>query len=540
MNPSSSLRLRDSRRFVTITKPPTRFYLRRFCGMALMVAMILLPLFWEGQFMVDKIQALHEYRVVVNDFINTYSYDTHKNSSNNTNLYEYPSSHQPPSSMAIPLQPPAEDVNVTVSNVEPPKLSSSPPEPKLETSNSKKNGKIIDNTMTTTTSKTKRPRKSTKRPTVLHYPAKGDDGIEMLMELDGLNGSKAFRLILNDMNASMLFPNLIWIGSPIPHRLCHMSWVRQAMEYYHNKRANAAEATTTKIKLDWTFHLLDWDDHSDTLLRCRRLEEMVGAERVHYWKRSIVLGRHWNATTQTVELGRVSTELDGVQVRPLHLSTRTDIVQGIVAAVNRLTNNQTSTTTNMMTPAELSEYVVVKERPGDVIHHWPAFGRGVNRGSHKKRNDLLRSLTSLTLANMTLPPYNLSDVFCGMHGVAKDKGRQSTSDAYVDSILHYKIMVVTQRDVFEGHLRLFEGLVSGAMVLHDRIIAPPIGLEENVNIVYFDNQDELQDKVMYYLNHTEERLAIARRGRKLAMCQSRTWHRMEQIILGKTITPCDE
>jgi spore maturation protein CgeB len=127
-----------------------------------------------------------------------------------------------------------------------------------------------------------------------------------------------------------------------------------------------------------------------------------------------------------------------------------------------------------------------------------------------------------------------------MYGGGMDQGRASASKLYIDSLLHYKIMVVSQRDNFEGHLRLFEGLVSGALVIHDRMLSIPPGLEENKNIVFFDTQEELKEKVLYYINHPDERLAIARRGRQLAMCQSRTWHRMEQIILGKTVTPCDE
>lgn len=361
---------------------------------------------------------------------------------------------------------------------------------------------------------------------VLHFPAFNDDGIEMRMELDGLFGSKGINFV-RDANASMLLPNLVWVGSPIPRRLCNMRTVRPAVAFYQ------AHNPGKQMKDDWTFHLFDWSDQPDGLLRCTVLEKFVGAEKINYWKRSIVTGRLWNATTRSVELGNVSTEFYGRKVRPLHLSTRTDIVEGIASTVCTLTGRN-------MTPKEISEYIVTKERPGDVIHHWPTRGWKVNRGSAKHRNDVLRTETSLTLKNMTLPPYNLSRVFCGIQGTSSDQGRSSTSSRFIDSILYYKIMVVAQRDVFEGHLRLFEGLVSGAMVLHDRIIAPPVGLEENVNIVYFNNQEELKQKVMYYLAHPEERLRIARNGRKLGMCQSRTWHRMEQIILGRTVTPCDE
>ncbi len=49
-------------------------------------------------------------------------------------------------------------------------------------------------------------------PAVLHFPAFPDDGIEMLMELDGLQNSKGIKLI-KDVNASLLYPDVTWIGS---------------------------------------------------------------------------------------------------------------------------------------------------------------------------------------------------------------------------------------------------------------------------------------------------------------------------------------
>jgi hypothetical protein len=392
--------------------------------------------------------------------------------------------------------------------------------------------------------------KSALLPPVLHFPAIGDDGIEMRMELEGLQGSHAIQLIDN-VNASLFYSTVVWLGSPIPRRLCNTQWIEQALEYYNATitqhqpelmiHTHNNHSVVPRRYLNWTIHLLDWSDSPYRMLRCPKAEQLVGPENVRYWKRSIVKGRDWMNQSQTIKRSYIPPKIGGVNVRPLHLATRTDVVQGIENFIANLTTIITSTRQQQpWIPKELSDYIVTKDRPGNVIHHWPISGRSVDRGSHKKSNCMLRTTTSQTLLDMMLPPYNLTNVFCGMQGVARDQGRASVNPAYIESLLHYKIMVVTQRDVFEGHLRLFEGLVSGAMVIHDRILSMPIGLEEQVNIVFFDTQQELRDKVLYYLNHTEERLAIARRGRQLAMCQSRTWHRMEQIILGKTMTPCDE
>ncbi len=127
-------------------------------------------------------------------------------------------------------------------------------------------------------------------PMVLHFPAYLDDGIEMFMELDGLKGSKALHL-LDDANTSMLCPNVTWIGSPIIRQLCNIHLAERAIAFYRQEHPGEI------IKTDWTFHLLDWSDDSVNLIRCHALENMVGRDRVHYWKRSIVAGRRWNATT---------------------------------------------------------------------------------------------------------------------------------------------------------------------------------------------------------------------------------------------------
>jgi hypothetical protein len=498
-----------------MTKAPNRCYIGRCLSVILVAAMMVLPLMRDKLFSVNNIKDFRATMMVNQTFANR-----------NVGLKENRL---------------AQDGKITSqedelqNKMDPPKnrpshkrASSGPDSDKTGGSFSEKSFKQEESgDSSPTTDQYASENTNAMLPAVLHFPAFLDDGIEMVMELDGLQNSKGINLI-KDVNASMLYPNITWIGSPIIRRLCNMEWVHQALEFYRQRNP------ASDMKLDWTFHLLDWSDVTHKVNRCTQLEELVGQERVHYWKRSIVAGRSWNATTRTLVLGNISTELVGVKVHPLYLATRTDIVNGIAATVANLTNQK------RMTAKELTEYVVTKDRPGDVVHHWPPRGGKIDRGTPTNRNDWLRTRTSRTLRKMNKPPFNLTDAYCGLFGGGMDKGRGSTTNSFIDSLLRYKIMVVTQRDVFEGHLRLYEGLVSGALVIHDRMISIPPGLEENKNIVFFDTQEELQEKVIYYVNHREERQAIARRGRQLAMCQSRTWHRMEQIIVGKTVTPCDE
>ena len=60
-------------------------------------------------------------------------------------------------------------------------------------------------------------------------------------------------------------------------------------------------------------------------------------------------------------------------------------------------------------------------------------------------------------------------------------------------------LVVSQRDFWEDHLRLMEGLMSGALVMSDPITHLPAGLKENESIVIYNSLEELEQKILYYL-----------------------------------------
>ena len=92
--------------------------------------------------------------------------------------------------------------------------------------------------------------------------------------------------------------------------------------------------------------------------------------------------------------------------------------------------------------------------------------------------------------------------------------------------------MVTQRDEWEDHYRLMEALSCGAMVVSDVMLAPPFGLMDRENVVYFRNLTHLKDVVTYYLNHDQERIEIARKGWELAMGRHRSWHRLEELLFG--------
>jgi hypothetical protein len=112
---------------------------------------------------------------------------------------------------------------------------------------------------------------------------------------------------------------------------------------------------------------------------------------------------------------------------------------------------------------------------------------------------------------------------------------------YVQELIGTKIVVVAQRDEWEGHLRLLEALASGALVIADKALAMPNGLHDRKSIVLYDSALSLKEAIMYYLNpkNDKERLSIARRGWETAMGRHRSWHRVEEIIFGKPLTQVD-
>jgi hypothetical protein len=117
-------------------------------------------------------------------------------------------------------------------------------------------------------------------------------------------------------------------------------------------------------------------------------------------------------------------------------------------------------------------------------------------------------------------------------------GMTGVSDAYLESLLTTKIVVVAQRDIWEDHYRLFEAFVGGAMVMTDQMISLPAGLVNSENVVMYRGLDNLKKLLLHYLDpeQDEVRLRIARRGYEVAMKQHRSYHRMEEVFYGKRLS----
>jgi hypothetical protein len=112
---------------------------------------------------------------------------------------------------------------------------------------------------------------------------------------------------------------------------------------------------------------------------------------------------------------------------------------------------------------------------------------------------------------------------------------------YIEQMIRTKIIVVAQRDEWEGHWRLLEALASGAMVIADKALAMPNGLVDRKSIVLYDSAETLKEAIYYYLDpkNDKERLQIARTGWEMTMGRHRSWHRVEEIVFGQPLLNAD-
>jgi hypothetical protein len=306
-------------------------------------------------------------------------------------------------------------------------------------------------------------------------------------------------------------PDVVWFAT---YKIGGCSKLHQYVLSAKEKRVELGLPAT-----GWPIYIANWRD-SPTQRRCRSVEEAVGQEFVLYSQRSIVHGRAWNKTKNWVDEGEARTRSNGVVYKHAPLAVRTDIVETL-----RMLLHERGIT--------MQEEIEKLERPVDVAHYWPANPIGLE----KVGKSHLRTLVSKVVLQMGNEIQGLN-VFVGLAGIAKYEGRQNVDSAYVDAMLGTKIVLVTQRDEWEDHFRLFEALVSGALVMTDRMLSLPAGLKNGTSILEFSSVTELRNFIGYYISHEQERFTIAARGRRVAMEQHRSWHRMEEVIFGKAATVC--
>jgi hypothetical protein len=293
------------------------------------------------------------------------------------------------------------------------------------------------------------------------------------------------------------------------------AFLREIRSAQHERRKHG-------FPLQWSIYILDLTDFSK-VLRCPAIEQAMGAERVFYGKRSIVQGRAFSDHQQWTRLGHKIDLPSSYRHTPLIV--RTDTVQSLHEVLVEH-YNQT-----------LASPIEQLPRSIDVAHFWSAAPVYTSYKSLKRSRSRLRNLVSdiITELGDEFPHIHAFVGFAGSHG---SQGRFDVASAYIEALLDAKIVVVTQTDRWEDHYRLYEALVTGSMVITDRMLSLPRGLVNGTSVVECTSRDDLRSKILYYLSHPEERIPIARQGRYVAMSQHRSWHRMEELIFGTIRTHC--
>jgi hypothetical protein len=83
----------------------------------------------------------------------------------------------------------------------------------------------------------------------------------------------------------------------------------------------------------------------------------------------------------------------------------------------------------------------------------------------------------------------------------------------------------------EANMRVFEATLSGSMCLTSYSEAvEKLGYEHGKNIVYYTDGEDLVERAMYYLEHEDEREAIAAAGRKHTLENHTYLHRAAQML----------
>lgn len=163
-------------------------------------------------------------------------------------------------------------------------------------------------------------------------------------------------------------------------------------------------------------------------------------------------------------------------------------------------------------------------REGDVVFFWNV-GSDKEHGSH-------RDAVARTINGMVKKSNGTLHAHVGTVGQRAHFGRNQVQSTYARELLKYKIVVVCQRDLWEGHYRTMEAFASGALVMTDPMHPMPVYIEDGKSVVVYKSLSELREKITHYLSHASERLEIARRGHEMAMQHHRSWHGLERLVFG--------
>ena len=107
------------------------------------------------------------------------------------------------------------------------------------------------------------------------------------------------------------------------------------------------------------------------------------------------------------------------------------------------------------------------------------------------------------------------------------------NDKYYDTLKKSKIIVTANPPDWEGDFRLWEALLTGNLVLCDKMVLPHIlkyPLINKKHIVFYENPNEIISLINYYVINDDERKQIGNDGREYVLKYHTFSNRLDEIL----------
>ncbi|KAL7544423.1 hypothetical protein ACHAWF_013374 [Thalassiosira exigua] len=308
---------------------------------------------------------------------------------------------------------------------------------------------------------------------------------------------------------------------------------------------------------EWRIYLLDASDGGMGVWPYywiqHELAPLVGRRRLHYATRSTQNERYMDSWVRASRddpgldfggyygkpINFTAMEFNGTRlleggcglVQRLEMSVREDIVSAIDGYVKEHRPEEYEGASTGVPDAEerslrLGAGVAGLDRPTDVRTFWNASVCNLHCAFRNRIADVVASLPDRH------PRLNVS-ANTDVVGFIHHHGRRHVHPDFIRGMMTTKIIVLAQRDRWEGHSRLFEALLSGALVMTDPMVYYPHGTVDGANLVVYRSWADLELKILYYLDprNERERMEIGRRGRDAALRHHRAWSQAERLYL---------
>ena len=338
--------------------------------------------------------------------------------------------------------------------------------------------------------------------------------------------------MLNEIDTLWVKAN--WISTPHPRQQVILDTIREKKE---NVFDNGAKKTVKLLITDSADYGSGFSEPGSSFNKCiLAASQLLGADNVYIASRALVSGRDLSCFEDSTRCstktflgdvnGTILNYMNSDIVRHIHngvvakwdFCVRTEYLKVFDEIIREKLDLKNNTE---ISAADFSNYEKVRVK--DVAYLWDEKDDELS----SFRNKVTRFMKTVTHQN------NLTGLI-GMVSEGGRVGRRTTSKLYANALLEHKVIILAQRDYWEDHLRLFEALSSGALVLSDPITFPPAGLVDGKNIIFYNSLEDLAEKILYYLKNEKgsiERDQMAKAGRQLVLSHQLSHHRFERLML---------